>query len=116
MNYHALRRRSSDLRQFLPKHIVTLVADADPVDRTQTGHPVSPTMPPAPNQGTHMQTAVNSLYTKRLCFLTRRSKAEIHTLCKLSQIQATQPASPDKPQASSSQYMMFLAQQKASRN
>lgn len=35
MNYHVLQRRSRGLRRSLPKHIVTPVADANPVDRTQ---------------------------------------------------------------------------------
>ena len=35
MNYHSLRRRSRGISQSLPKHIVTLVADANPVDRAQ---------------------------------------------------------------------------------
>jgi hypothetical protein len=35
MDRHALRRRSRGLRQHLPEHVVTLVADANPVDRTQ---------------------------------------------------------------------------------
>ena len=35
MNYHVLRRRSRGLRRSLPKYIVTLVADANPVDRAQ---------------------------------------------------------------------------------
>ena len=35
MNYHVLRRRSRGLRQSLLKHVVTLVADTNPVDRAQ---------------------------------------------------------------------------------
>jgi len=35
MDRHALRRRSRRLRQPLPKYIVALVADADPVHSAQ---------------------------------------------------------------------------------
>jgi len=35
MDCHALRRRSGGLGQSLPEHIMALVADPNPVDRTQ---------------------------------------------------------------------------------